>query len=102
FLVAVIISGVIAIAVMIRFPELAMRIFPAQSFDIQWGEFYSPYFPLWQTVIVGLLAFVIAFIWMVTRASARMCILACIPPRWQRSRGRSGRRLTSPMNNRNN
>jgi len=72
FLVAVISSVVIAIAVMIRFPELAMRIFPAQSFDIQWGEFYSPYFPLWQTVIVGLLAFVIAFIWMVTRASARM------------------------------
>ncbi len=41
FLVAVISSGVIAIAVTIRFPELAMRIFPAQSFDIQWGEFYS-------------------------------------------------------------
>ena len=72
FLVAVIISGVIAIGIVIRFPELAMRIFPAQTFDIQWGAYYSPYFPLWQTVIVGLLAFVIAFIWMVTRASARM------------------------------
>jgi len=72
FVVTVIISSAAAISFMTHYPQLAQRIFPAQPFDIQWGAYYSPYFPLWQTVIVGLLAFVIAFIWMVTRASARM------------------------------
>jgi hypothetical protein len=71
FVVAVLITGVIAIAITIRLPELAMRIFPAQRYDIQWGAFYSPYFPFWQIVIIGLLAFVIAFAWMLRRAPAK-------------------------------
>ena len=72
FLVAIIISGVIALAIMFRLPELAMRIFPAQTFEIQYGASYSPYFPLWQILVVGLLAFVVVFARMFRRESARI------------------------------
>ena len=71
FLMAVIISGGIAIAVMIRFPQLALRIFPAQHFDIQIGSRYYINFPLWQIVILGAVAFAITFGWMVRRAATR-------------------------------
>jgi hypothetical protein len=63
--------SVIAVAVMLRFPEVAVRIFPAERHELGWGEFYAVDFPLWPTVVVGLLAFAIAFGWMLKRASRR-------------------------------
>jgi len=72
FLVAIIICGMTALAIMFRLPELAMRIFPTQAFDIQYGGSYSPYFPLWQILGLGVLAFVVAFAWIFRRVSARM------------------------------
>src|SRR5947207_10665032 len=72
FVVAVIISGIIALAIMFRWPELAMRIFPAQTFDLQYGASYSQYFPLWQILGVGLVAFVVVVTRLVRRESSRM------------------------------
>ena len=71
FVVTVIIFGGTAMALMTRYPQLALRIFPAQRHDLQWGSFYYVNFPFWQIVIVGLLAFAITFAWLVRRASAR-------------------------------
>lgn len=71
FLATAIVASTAATAIMFRYPQLAVRIFPAQKFDLQWGSYYSVNFPLWQIVTVGLLAFVIAFAWFIRRASAR-------------------------------
>ena len=71
FLVAVMISGAIAIAVMTLLPQLALRVFPAQRYDLQLGAFYYVNYPSWQILIVGLVAFAIAFAWMLRRASAK-------------------------------
>ena len=67
--VTVIAFGVIAVAVMSHFPEVAVHIFPAERHELGWGEFYGVDFPLWLIVIVGLLTFAIAFGWMLKRAS---------------------------------
>ena len=71
FVATVIISSAAAIALMTHYPQLAQRIFPTQHFDVQWGAFYYVNFPLWQIVILGVLAFVITVRWMVRTASAR-------------------------------
>ena len=71
FIVTVIISGAIALALVVRFPQFATRIFPAQQFDLQWGSYYYVNFPLWQIIVAGLLAFVIGFAWMSRRQSRR-------------------------------
>jgi hypothetical protein len=70
--VTMIVSSVIAVAIVWRFPEVAVRIFPGQRHELGWGEFYAVNFPIWPTVIVGLLAFAVAFRWMLSRGSARM------------------------------
>ena len=72
FMVTVIAFSVIAITVMVHFPQLALRIFPITPHDIQLGEFYYVNFPLWQIGFLGVVAFAIAFTWMLRRASARM------------------------------
>ena len=71
FVVTAIIASAAAIAFMVRHEQLARRMFPAQHFDIQIGSRYYLNFPLWQVVIVGLIAFVTTFAWLVRRASAR-------------------------------
>jgi hypothetical protein len=58
-ILAVIVSGIAAIAILGRYPQLAVRIFPGQHFDLQWGAYYYVNFPLWQIVAVGIIAFVI-------------------------------------------
>jgi len=62
-ILTVIVSSTAATAMMIRYPQLAARIFPAQHFDLQWGSYYYVNFPLWQIVAVGIIAFVIGFVW---------------------------------------
>jgi hypothetical protein len=62
-ILAVIVSGIAAIAILGRYPQLAVRIFPAQNFDIVVGSHYYVNFPLWQIVAVGIVAFVIGFVW---------------------------------------
>jgi hypothetical protein len=64
------ISVLLAFLVMTRFPELALRIFPAQNHDLQWGSFYYVNYPLWQIIILGTLAFGIGFGWRVRKRSA--------------------------------
>lgn len=71
FVVTVVIASAAAIAFMVRHEQLARRIFPAQHFDIQIGSRYYINFPLWQVVIVGVVAFAITLAWLVSRASAR-------------------------------
>jgi hypothetical protein len=71
FVVTVIISGAAAIGVMMYYPQLALRIFPAQRHDLQLGASYYVNFPLWQIVILGLVAFGVTFAWLGRRASAR-------------------------------
>jgi hypothetical protein len=71
FVVTAIIASAAAIAFMVRHEQLARRIFPAQHFDIQIGSRYYINFPLWQVMIVGLIAFAITFAWLVRRTSAR-------------------------------
>lgn len=61
FVITTIIASAAAIAFMVRHEQLARRIFPAQHFDIQIGSRYYINFPLWQVVIVGLIAFAITF-----------------------------------------
>ena len=72
FLVVIIISGMIVLAIMFRLPGLAAHIFPAHTFEIQYGTSYSPYFPLWQIFGLDGLAFVVVFARMLRRESARM------------------------------
>ena len=71
FVVTAIIASAAAIAFMVRHEQLARRIFPAQHFDIVIGSRYYINFPLWQVVILGVVAFAITFAWFVKRASAR-------------------------------
>ncbi len=71
-MVTVILSSAAALSFMTHYPQLAQRFFPAQHVDVQWGAFYYVNFPLWQIVILGLLAFAIASAWMFRRPSARM------------------------------
>jgi len=59
-----------SVVMMSRFPEVALRIFPAQRHELGWGAFYDVSFPLWPAVTVGLRAFATAFSWMLRRASA--------------------------------
>jgi len=49
-IVTVTISSAIALALVVRFPQLALRIFPVQRFDLQSGEYD---FPLTQIVAAG-------------------------------------------------
>lgn len=70
FVLVVIIGSAAAMAFMSSFPQLALRLFPAQRHDLAWGSFYEVNFPVWPIVIVGLLAFAITTVW-VRRASAR-------------------------------
>jgi len=65
----VITFSVVVVTIIWCFPDVAERIFSAQRHELGWGASYD--FPLWQTVIVGLLAFAIAFGWMLRRSSAR-------------------------------
>jgi hypothetical protein len=62
-ILAVIVSGIAAIAILGRYPQLAVRIFGAQGFDLQWYAYHYVNFPLWQIVAVGIIAFVIGFAW---------------------------------------
>jgi hypothetical protein len=71
FIATVIASGAIATFVMIRYPQFAMRIFPRQSFDLQWGTYYYVDFPLWYIIATGAVASIIAFAWMLKRSTAR-------------------------------
>jgi hypothetical protein len=71
FVITVIVSSAAAMAFMSHYPQLALRIFHAQRHDLAWGSFYEVNFPLWQIVIVGLLAFAITFAWIVRRADTR-------------------------------
>jgi hypothetical protein len=71
FIVTVMISSAIALALIVRFPQFSMRIFPAQQFDLQWGSHYYINFPLWQIIVAGVLAFVIGFAWMFRTATRR-------------------------------
>ena len=71
FIITVIICGAIALALIVRFPRLAMRIFPAQHFDIQLGSHYYINFPLWQILSAGAVAFVIGFAWVFKTATRR-------------------------------
>jgi hypothetical protein len=71
FLVTVVISSAAAMIIITHYPQLALRVFPTQRHDLAWGSFYALDFPLWPIMIVGLLAFAIAFAWMVRTASAR-------------------------------
>jgi hypothetical protein len=68
--VTVIVFSILSVVLMSRFPEIALRIFPAQRHELGWGAFYDVAFPLWPAVTVGLLAFATAFSWMLRRASA--------------------------------
>jgi hypothetical protein len=69
FALTVILYSVMAVAVGWFFPEVAMRISPGSYHTLGWGGYFD--FPLWQIVIVGLLAFVIAFAWVFRRATAK-------------------------------
>jgi hypothetical protein len=71
FVVTVIVSSAAAMALITRYPQLALRIFSGQRHDLPWGYYYGVDFPSWQIVIVGLFAFAITFAWLVSRASAR-------------------------------
>src|SRR5262249_4461226 len=66
----VIVSSAAATTIMLRYPQLAVRIFPAQGFDLQWGAYYYLNFPLWQIVAAGVVAFIIGFGWMLRRSLA--------------------------------
>ena len=69
FLVSVLLFNLIALSVMWRFPEVAVWLFPENYHQLGWGGFFD--FPLWQSWIVGVFAFAIAFVWKLRRASAR-------------------------------
>jgi hypothetical protein len=45
-------------------------IFPGSYHELGWGEYFD--LPPWQIVIVGLLAFAVAFRWKFRRGSAKM------------------------------
>jgi hypothetical protein len=68
FVTTVIVFTLMAVAVMQRFPEVAQRVFSGSYHTLGWGGYFD--LPPLQIVIVGLLAFVIAFGWMLRRASA--------------------------------
>ena len=70
FVVTVVIFGAAAFTVMAHYPQLALRMLPAQRHDLAWGSFYEVNFPFLQIVIVGLIAFAITFAWLVRRAAA--------------------------------
>ena len=72
FVLTVAIASAATTAFISHYPQLALRILPAQRHDLAWGSFYEVNFPSWQIVIVGLLAFGIATAWWIRRASARM------------------------------
>jgi hypothetical protein len=70
FIVTEIISGTIALALIVRYPRFSMRVFPAQRFDIVLGSHYYINFPLWQIVAAGAVAFIVGFAWELKTASA--------------------------------
>jgi hypothetical protein len=69
FTVTVIISSAIALAVIVRFPQLSMRIFPAQQSGLIFDEHYYG-FPVWQIIAVGTVPFIIGFAWMFRTATS--------------------------------
>ena len=69
FIVTVTICSVLAMLIMMRLPLLAERVLPPQQFDIQLGSHYYINFPLWQIIVVGVLAFVMGFAWMFRTAT---------------------------------
>jgi hypothetical protein len=70
FALTVFVFTLLVVAVAWFFPEVAVSIFPGSYHSLGWGGYFD--LPLWQTVTVGLLAFLVAFGWMFRRASARM------------------------------
>ena len=71
FVVTAIIASAAAIAFMVRHEQLSRRIFLVQHFDIQIGSRYYINFPLWQVLILGVVAFAVTLSWFVRRASRR-------------------------------
>ncbi len=70
--ITVIVFKVIAASIMIFFPEVARRIFPGSYHTLGWGGYFALELVGAQALIVGVFAFVLAFVWMPRRASARM------------------------------
>jgi hypothetical protein len=71
FMVTTIISSAAALALIARYPQAALRIFPAQRHDLQWGSYYYVNFPFWQIVVAGVAAFAIGFGWTLRRSTTR-------------------------------
>jgi hypothetical protein len=69
--VTVIISTAAAMALMTRYPQLALRIFTAEPHDLELTYFYAVELPSSHIVVVGLPAFALTFAWFFTRTSAR-------------------------------
>ena len=67
----VIIASTAAMTIMMRYPQLAVSIFPAQKFYLLWGSHYYVNFPLWQIVAAGVVAFIIGFGWMFRRSTSK-------------------------------
>jgi hypothetical protein len=70
--ITVIVFKVIAASIMIFFPEVARRIFPGSYHTLGWGGYFALELVGAQALIVGVFAFVLAFVWMSRSASARM------------------------------
>jgi len=70
--ITVIVFKVIAASIMIFFPEVARRIFPGSYHTLGWGGYFALELVGAQALIVGVFAFVLAFVWMSRRSSARM------------------------------
>jgi len=60
--IALLITVVIALSMMMFFPQVALRIFPVSYHELGWGGYYVLAFTWWQPLIVGVLALFIALL----------------------------------------